>query len=973
MKPSQFSRDTLKLNCARLGFPVPALAWCAQFANIPTGSPTNFATHGDQTNHQVALDGDFCTYVEGPNGPALRLDSDALTANRAQLIGATVGSLAVRDITVFAVITPQLQSANRNIVFIGYTDALGNNRNWWLGGNNHASGTDYKPRWCMTSASGTNFTSIQDANQYAVGERLVLCGVRDYDETRLYRAGQLVASGACSTDSLLNPTDATPIEIGGVADVGIYNAQADYEVIMIWGNKALSADQIRMLSDDPYLLWREWDDEVYNHPHDFFPAVTVTQTLLLTSLVALPHGTEFTASSTLSRMGLGGKQVCRLGSRIYTPAISAVATFVLYSDDQGETWTSEQVVANAGSSAHLVQGAGSQPALLLRRDQTLYLYLRTSGGGWDLKSTFLTGNDANGFWLGYDSTNYHLIFNHSMEGDDDELRYYSSTDLVSWSVATLLDTPSGDAYAPEDARSLAACMDSAGDIHLAYCMGDGTDFLLKYNKRTAGTWGTAATIENLGDQYNDQNRAFHLSMVTDKNVKPHLFGCRYYTGTVNVFYRNKTGSSWTSDERIYATASHEFAPSAGMRDRLYPNCVFYGSLSDGRVHFMQRDGSNLWTRDVLSTSSSAASPEQAYDPYRKSSYTLQGSFVVFQSSVLVFVSTQLVWGDGGASSGDAAFSHSIKLYGRDGVRQTATFTSVVNDPGFDRRQSVTSLLPFNQVVSTGNARPRGAVHGPRFSQDIGCFTDPASGNNTILVGVTHTINIGSYFNGSGKVKSKTVTHALAFTATAGLNYNQSATSGLAFTQSLVGRGIRNKSVAQNLLLASVVAVNKILNKVVTSAASFGSSAVRVRAWVWNSTHFDPGWAAEYESQVGDFVILGPDEAPTISMTLPKPDFDDDVRVFRRDQAVRRNRSGQARTFVTPVYKEFRYGWSGLLRKRAEEFRQAATPLLGKTVRIRDHNGVTYRCVITGPDIMSSQKGPEFCNVAIVFEVTEAIA
>lgn len=961
--PGTLDEGALIANCERLGIPLPLIA-CG-------GMGGWYASQGTLRKGVTSASG-----AAIGSDDVFTLDLTGASTSRARYPAVYIAN----DMTVIARCKPTLQTANASCGPLNKMTGISNvTSEWCLGLNLLNSGTEYKPWFGV--CIGTTLHSALDPDTWAVNERLTLGGVRRYDRVEVYRNGVLKKIGTCGTGAINNVI--TDIQLGQWGAGGSFNLSAQFSVILIW-DVALPVHIVAELTADPWMLWDESpllnSDVTFHNPIN---TQTVSQTLLLTSLVALPRGVETEVGSNLDRAPLGSRQTVRIGSRIYTVAVDATKTYVLYSDDEGDNWTSEQIGTFVAASAQLVHGDSSQPILVVRQDSgalstLLLFYQRTSGGSWGLipGPGVATSTSCNAWHVMYDGTTYHIVFAALGAGglNTRDVRYRSSSDCGTWSSIETLESESTVSNGPHEDRALAACMDMAGDIHLVYCITDGTDYKLVYRKRTSGTWSAAETIETIGPDNSPNNRAIHLSIVTDKNSKPHLFGVKWFTGTKQVVYYERTGSSWTAAERIYAVATDQDYPSAGLRERLYPNVVFHSSVSDGTVHLMQRDPSNVWNRSVISTTSTATQTEQCYDTFRAGSRPLEGQFIVYRSSVLVFVTSQLVWGDGGASDGTAAFSHNVHLYGRDGVRQTLTFSSVVNDPGFDRSHSVASLLPFSQVISTSNAIPRSPTSpGPRFSQDVGFFLDPASGNNVIAVGITHSVDFYSAFTGSGKTRVKTVTHTLTLTQVGpGLEYEAEVESDILFEQSVVGRGIRNKSLTNTATFESVVFMNKSIVRGVTSAVAFGSTAVRLRAWVWNSTHFDPGWAAEYEGDVGIFVIQGPDELPTISMTLPKPDFDDDNVVFRRDTSVRRNRTGSARTFVVPVYQSFRYGWSGLMRKRAEEFRQAVTPLLGKTVRILDHNGVTHRCVITGPTIVASQKGPEFVNVSIEFEKTEAI-
>jgi hypothetical protein len=207
----------------------------------------------------------------------------------------------------------------------------------------------------------------------------------------------------------------------------------------------------------------------------------------------------------------------------------------------------------------------------------------------------------------------------------------------------------------------------------------------------------------------------------------------------------------------------------------------------------------------------------------------------------------------------------------------------------------------------------------------------------------------------------------------GLTRNKEVITNMEFGYDLVKQSVKTLTVGQTLSLSQIVGLVKTLNLGATSSLSFTQGGVRIRAWSYNSTHWNPGWTAEYEGDVTDFVIMGPTEAPTIEMTLPRPDFGDHDELHWRAGAVRRNRSGQAKVFKSPVYEALKYAWTGLMRKRAHEFRNIIKTLVGNNIRIRDHNGVWHDVVLTSTSINSVQEGPENVKVSIDVEEKEKVA
>lgn len=968
--------DLLVANCARLGIPVPKLAKVFNAADTGTAN-TGLETHGSRKDITFTYDRTkeiFQGYVAGNVLPTFHTDPNNLTADTMYFSALSCPN----DMTVFTIATPRgTQATSRHVRLCGGGDSLGTFKKWGMGFNNWVTVNDYYPGF-RVSIGGANY-SATDTNQWAVGERVVGVGVRAGLEVMYYRGGLKMSTTVCPITA---QDDANVhINVGGFSDLGTYNGEFDVELILIW-DSALPDDIIRELSQNPYQLWSEEGAGIGAlgiTPHDPIINKTVTHSLLFQHTVGLPVAAESTISSSLTKIGLGGRMMTRIGSRIYAIAVDASKTYVVKSDDKGESWTQEQVVAWPAVAACIGQGASSQPVIGLVRAGVarIYPYQRTAAGGWTLGASVSTGNSTavKGFQILYDNTSYHLLYAMRSTTDNSRNVYHrTSAALTSWAAATRLDDGDNAGTGAENDRAIAACLDSAGDIHLAYCQNKSNRFYLRYVKRTAGTWGSVEQIEDLGVDTSAQNRAIHLSLVTIGLV-PYVFGVKWFTGVQQVCTWNRVGDVWTAEGRIAEQAANQSYPSAGVQNLDRPDCVFAGAFSDGTVHYIEKV-SGSWVRESMSADAANSCPDQVYDPFRNNAITLEGVFVTCAGSIDLLVTTTLIWGDAAYGSGTATFSHNIHVLGRDGVTHTAGFSQVVY-LSHAYNQSIASSMPFSQVIAFARTQPRTITKSLNLWQDVTVAKVPAgypgSGNVDWFKSVSHSLNFVAGVSRAENSRIKTITHTLHFIPVGpGLTRYKTVTSDLEFLDDNILKAILHNGAESGIDFESVVTMNKSVNLTVTHNLAFAGTANRIRPWVWNSTHFDPGWSAEYEASVGVFIILGPDELPTIEMTLPKPDFDDENELFRREGSVRRNRTGQARTFVVPVYQKFKYQWSGFLRKRAEEFRHTVGPLLGKTIRITDHNGVTHRVKIIDTQLSASQKGPEFVNVGVTFEKVDAV-
>lgn len=961
--PAYASGDLLAANCSRLGIPVPIIAKVFKPSD-PIGTSTVHQTVGSRRD---------LLFTTGPAGTEFTLKHLPVynVTNTDSIVGALpkfTGGLALNNFTVVVCGVPTNQSSNHNVTWVGAgDDATVAGSDWVLGIN--SSGTHYKPIFEVDIGSASY--TVEDPDTWAVGDRMCIGAWRNGAEMGLFRNGNLKAYRATAGTGAVN-NNKTYIGLGH-RDSGTFTADTDFELVLIW-DVPLTPDQLARITRDPYVLWDDTIDVgTVISIHDFFPTRTVANTLALTSVVTREIGVERTADSVKTRVGLGGRQTIRIGSTVYTVAVDATHVYVLNSADQGVTWTSEQVASHTAVSAALCQGAGGQPVLVLAYGtNVIQSYIRTTGGGWTHKTDGGTSGTptAEGMQIMYDGTSYHLVYSRRNSSTNRrEVRYTYSADLSSWNPSVLLDNGDTSGTLPSDTRGLTACMDSDGDIHLIYTQIVSGTYKLRYMKRTSGTWGAAELIEDLGGTY----RAVHLSIATDKNKKPWITGTKTYAGVQNVFTRNRVGGSWSSEELVSASAGDQTYPSMGFEDRQYPVIVFTGALNGGTVQQAIKKNS-VWTITAVAADATADKTEQLYDPYRNSSVTLKGSFIVFQSSVMLFVTSLIVYGDAAASSGDATFTQTIKMTGRDRVNQTLAMSQVVADPGHAYARSIPSWTAgFSQAIGRARSGVGSSTETMLLNSLVDVYWVNSGGPDTEARNTFDWLGLSQQVHVE-KTRVLTVTHTITVSQVGpGLTRAKSVSNDFEFGQNISRMMVKTLTAGpQTITMSQVVRLQKSLNLGVFSNLSMGQGAVRIYAWVWNGTEFTPAWSTEYESEVVDFVILGPTEAPTVQMTLPKPDWNDEDNLKWRQGAIRRNRSGQPKVFSVNVYEDLKFKFTGLLRKKAAQFRYTIARLVGKNVRIRDGNGQWRDVVISTNQVTSSQSGPEFCNVAIEFELKDKV-
>lgn len=698
------------------------------------------------------------------------------------------------------------------------------------------------------------------------------------------------------------------------------------------------------------------------------PPKTVTHSINFDAPVEVPSKEDIEVSASLTKTALGGRSSTRIGSRLWCVALDSPGgkTKALYSDDNGDSWTVEDITISFAAAAHsLNQAADGQPMAALWQDTStqLQIFKRSSGGSWSLQSTVTLGSSTihHSFELMWDGTAYNLLYaHHSTTLGARQVSHRTSSTLATWTSATTVNSGDTAGIGANLSRGAAFHMDSAGDIHAVYSLPVSDKLLLRYRKYTSFVWGTAETIEDFGSDITETNRATALTIVTDANDIPHI---SYQRGaTAHVYYRSRVGGSWTAEERVddFTTSA---VPSISMNLGTTPVLAF----SAGSALYLGVRSSGWGLVDLGDYGGGSHFADNLYQARYNTARTNQGCVIFVNGSVTMVSSLILLWDDEtNPISNTFTMSQAVALQGFAYPVSDFEISQVVG-LNFGYQQSHTSSFSVSQVVANPlRDLGRGDTRAPVIGQLIGLTFDPGTGDDEHARELQDRIYL-SHSVGLILDKILVVEHDIVFTDSIKRTIPQSVSDDIEFTDVEVGTGDRLKSVTETATLSQVVFLNKILNLDITHNITFGQSGLVIRDWDALSDHFDPGWSAVLESDVGQVVFLGPADLPTQSLTLKKPEFGDLREDFRRTGAVHRNRSGQARTFMAPVYSRFSLTWSGLLRKRAEEFRVRILQFLGDKVRYIDHNGVEQRVVIVDERFTRSQSGPDYVNVQITLE------
>lgn len=702
--------------------------------------------------------------------------------------------------------------------------------------------------------------------------------------------------------------------------------------------------------------------------------------------------TNDTIDSDAIKRDIGGKSIARDGgtSRIWVLGVDTTAgeTVALYTPSDGISWVSETITNGFAARAHaLCIGAGGEPVVALHKESTTDIQIwQRASGVWTKTATVSAGSasDIDSFGIHYDGTTYHLIYMDQgstsvAAASRNRLRYRTSTNLTSWSSAT--DVDAGHANGPYgNSKAMVSAIDRSGDLHVIYGKGTSTGDQLLWYAKYDGSW-TTEQIADFGVSFVNNNRLRSMDMAIDSNDKPHFVGiieADAVLGASNgfvddddfaAFYWNKTGSSWSSPttlDAVDSTVQGNYNPTIHFNNGTTA-IIHWGSQTTSGAELKRLEGSSR-TRvglvDQFGTNAQNFDLDAAHYARTNGGYLVTGDFLYMRGSLIMIQSVATVWGDGTTLLESVpTFSHVIQVFGRPKPETDIELSQEIT-LNFAYATGRTSDIAMSDQNALKMAFARGDTDAPPFSQDIGyVYVPTGGGGNTIFVAVTE--NRLNFSNEVRYLVQTEVSHDLAFSQNINLTLGKTIPQDIELSQDLTVQKIKLLTASGDVLVSDVVFMNKELNLGVSHDLVFSQNGLPIRDWNAYSTHFNPGWG--FEDDHLQVVFLHPASLPTTSVTFMRPDFGDERIDHRRDGAVRRNRSGQARTFKTPVYSKFVLNWTGIPRFVAEEFRTRMISYFGDILKYQDHNGVVHEVIISDTALTRSSIGPENMNVSITLE------
>ena len=765
-------------------------------------------------------------------------------------------------------------------------------------------------------------------------------------------------------------------------------SQENYDVLQSW--TGMGSDSGTITGD-----WVISDAFLSFDPNPALP-ITVSQSINLSQSQVFEQNEIITAAAI--KRDLGGKSIIRDGgtSRVWVLGVDTTLdnTVALYTPSDGITWVSETITSNFAARGHAITiGLGGEPVVVLHKtgETDLEIWQRTGTDTWVKRATVSAGNqnDIDSFGIHYDGTTYHLIYM-DKGGESvpvasrNRLRHRTSTNLTSWTSATNIDA--GHSNGPYgNAKAMATAIDPSGDIHVVYGLSNSSgDQKLNYALYD-GSW-TTEEIEDFGVNFSNNDRLLYIDLAIDVNKKPHFIGIieadvilGASNGFVNdddfaAFYWEKTGASWTSALVLDVeddTVSANYNPTLHFNNGSTP-VAHWGSTTTAGAELMRAiKAGGGWTRarvglvDQFGTDASNYDPDAAQYARTLGGHLVTGDFLYLRGSLIMIQSVATVWADGTIlTESIPTFSQVTQLKGLPKPSTDFQMSQMIGfNFGFNRNAAQTPA--FSTTVPQINfAYGRTDVRNPQLSQDIGhVFVPVGGGGDTFNLSVTENrLAFGLFL--AFLLQQETIDN-LTFSQSIGLVLDKTVPTPVELSQDVTLTKVKLLTADGDVLFTDVVFLNKELNLSVSHSLLFDNNGLPIRDWNAYSTAFDPGWGNEDDRiQV---VFLHPASLPTTSLTMMRPDFGDIRQDTRRDGSVRRNRTGQPRTFKVPVYSTFVLNWTGIPRFVAEEFRTRIISYFGDELRYQDHNGVYHNVMITDTPLIRSQSNHEHVDLTLTLE------
>lgn len=670
---------------------------------------------------------------------------------------------------------------------------------------------------------------------------------------------------------------------------------------------------------------------------------SITQGINFTHQLA-PQGwvTRNISAGSVTAISGGGRQIIRGANNRLWHCYYEGETRVAYSDDEGVTWT----VVGIGTTwvpagMCLSQGASNNPVLILTRpsNDDFYIY-QWNGSSFVLKKQLNEPvNASEAFQVVYTGSIYLLVYGYVTSTNDRRVYSRTSSDLVTWSSATLVKNGDGSGTGVHKYRRLAACLDVSGNVHLIYSIRSGGSHKLYYRKYSSGAWGTEETIVTGGSGNNISDYQSGLSIAVDDQGVVHAAARvknTSYTSRVKiVYYQRSTGGTWTAEDVHTQVDGDQGFPSLSLNGRR-PSIIWDSAgLGLGTVRGQRAaDGSSWAYSTIYGTTKSNA--QSVHGPSYGSTYNYsRGQVGSVTGSEEYFSSSDAVPGTAAYMENSINFSGILSTLRRV-MSNTITFAGTLLGV---RSLGLTSTLVFDHCLNF--AREKTLESTLEFRQVLG--------GTTATVIINQTLNFTDTLVGV-KDPTKVITHTITFTDNLTQTRSASMATEMQLASVLTANIHKQVSIVQTLNFAPTLGLNFSLKKLLTNVLNFVQGLIAFKADEGCEPSFTPERTIAGENDVSFVYLIGPLPTLDLSVQLKRPEYGN-ARRQALQVKVNRTRGGKLRLHAkSPTYEPQTMTFADLTYLKLEQIRNFLRVTKGKKVYYIDERNRKWVGYLTSSDV-----------------------
>jgi len=321
----------------------------------------------------------------------------------------------------------------------------------------------------------------------------------------------------------------------------------------------------------------------------------------------------------------------------------------VYSDDNGQTWSSSEDISSTGATGMSIASDSQNNIHVVWADDassnSQLHYRKKTGSGWQNEEqiTNINGEQC-GPCIAVDSEdNLHLAWKGYGLGTNSSYCniYYRKKDTFGWKDIELV---TDDGYDNDAGLDLA--IDSDNNIHVVWAGEGYIWYSIYYRKKTSGGWQDKETIYAGSTSTLSDNQYPSICIGSDSKIHVTWGTTNYSTYFGEIKYSTKNGSWQTPTTLDQCSSFDHFKPtiSVDTNNTIYVVYVF-GDTSIGYLKVVKNTGSWDNPQNLINTSLNSFFSSCLWAGYPNSNITQSGFICIYQrESVYVFSSDDLSFG-----------------------------------------------------------------------------------------------------------------------------------------------------------------------------------------------------------------------------------------------------------------------------------------------------------------------------------------